>query len=80
MRVTYHPSPQRDVNRILKHYDARSKKLGDEFWEELISLIQATAENPGRLHLVGACLHRVNLHRFPYHFCFGSFQTKSALQ
>jgi hypothetical protein len=47
MRVTYHPSAQKDVNRILNHYDSKSKELGDEFWEELTSFINATAQNLG---------------------------------
>jgi len=68
MRVTYHPSAQKDVNRILKHYDSKSKKLGDEFWEELTLSIQATAQNPGRSHFSEAGHRRVNLRRFPYHF------------
>jgi Plasmid stabilisation system protein. len=76
MRVTYHPSAQKDVNRILKHYDGKSKKLGDEFWEELTSFINATAQNPGRSHLVQLGLRRVNLRRFPYHFLFRLFPDK----
>jgi hypothetical protein len=40
MRVSYHPSVQRDVNGILKHYDGISERLADEFWDELISRIE----------------------------------------
>jgi plasmid stabilization system protein ParE len=70
MGVTYHPSAQKDVNRVLKHYDSKSKKLGDEFWEELTSFINVAAQNAGRSHLVGLALRRVSLRRFPYHFLF----------
>lgn len=31
MKVGYHPDVQKDVNRILKRYDAISDRLGDEF-------------------------------------------------
>ena len=35
MKVVYHPSVQRDVSRILRHYDGINDYLGDEFWQEL---------------------------------------------
>lgn len=31
MRVGYHPAVQRDVNRMLRHYDWISPELGDRF-------------------------------------------------
>lgn len=70
MNVTYHSSVQRDVNGILKHYDGVSEKLADEFWDELMTRIQAAAKNPEHFHLAGLDLRRVNLKRFPYHFLF----------
>lgn len=76
MRVTYHPSAQKDVNRILKYYDSKSGKLGDEFWEELTHRIKEIAKNPSRSHLTGSGLRRVNLRRFPYHFLFRLFPDK----
>ena len=39
MKVVYHPAVQRDVSRILRHYDGINDRLGDEFWEELNSFI-----------------------------------------
>jgi plasmid stabilization system protein ParE len=70
MRVVYHPKVQKDVNRILRHYENASGKLADEFWDELTACIARTAENPGRSHFSKARLRRVNLPRFPYHFLF----------
>jgi plasmid stabilization system protein ParE len=70
MTVTYNALVQKDVNRILKRYDSISARLGDEFWSELTSKIEATAQNPGRSHLAGGDFRRVNLTRFPYHFLF----------
>ncbi len=65
MRVTYNALVQKDVNHILKRYDRISARLGDAFWDELNSKITATAQDPGRSHLVGGDFRRVNLSRFP---------------
>ena len=76
MEVTYHPSVQRDVNGILNYYDSISRRLADEFWDELVSCVEATADNPGRSHLAEFGLRRVNLCRFPYHFLFRTLPGK----
>jgi plasmid stabilization system protein ParE len=70
MRVVYHPSVQKDVNRILRHYDTISPKLGDEFWDELTSQIEIARLNPQRFHFGANGRRRVNLRKFPYHFLF----------
>jgi plasmid stabilization system protein ParE len=71
MRVAYHPAVQRDVSRILRHYDAINKQLGDDFWEELDLLIESVAANPRGFHFEsGQKRRRANLKRFPYHFLF----------
>lgn len=70
MRVTYHPSVQRDVNGILKHYDGISGRLANEFWDELMSRIEAAAKTPKHFHSTDLKLRRANLQRFPYHFLF----------
>lgn len=70
MKVVYHPAVQRDVSRILRHYDAINDRLGDEFWAELNAFIQAAAQNPPRFHFEGPVRRRVNLKCFPYHFLF----------
>jgi hypothetical protein len=41
MIVIYHPSVQRDVNRILRYYQDISGRLADEFWDELLERIAA---------------------------------------
>jgi plasmid stabilization system protein ParE len=68
--VVYHPAVQRDVSRILKHYDSINDRLGDEFWEELNSFIQRAVAGPRRFHFATGNRRRVNLKRFPYHFLF----------
>ena len=70
MRVAYHPLVQRDVNAILRHYEAISPALGDEFWNELLRVITRIEENPDRSHPADRGLRRVNLRRFPYHILF----------
>ncbi|MBI5773213.1 MAG: type II toxin-antitoxin system RelE/ParE family toxin [Verrucomicrobia bacterium] len=70
MKVVYHPDVQRDVSRILRHYDAINDRLGNEFWDELNSFIRLAATNPQRFHFEGPTRRRVNLKRFPYHFLF----------
>jgi plasmid stabilization system protein ParE len=70
MRVVYHPAVQRDISKILRHYDAINDKLGDEFWEELNSFISKAATSPRRFHFAARDRRRVNLQPFPYHFLF----------
>lgn len=70
MTVTYHPSVQRDVNRILRYYQDISGRLADEFWDELLGSIAAAAKNPERFHFAEEGLRRANLQKFPYHFLF----------
>jgi plasmid stabilization system protein ParE len=69
MKVVYHPDVQRDVSRILRHYDRIHPKLGDAFWSELNALVKQ-AENPQHFHFDQSGRRRVNLKRFPYHFLF----------
>ena len=70
MRVAYHPAVQRDVNRILRHYDRISPRLGDAFWEELLATIEVAATVPQRFHPVDRGRRRANLKRFPYHILY----------
>ncbi len=68
--MVYHPAVQRDVSRILRHYDGSNDRLGDEFWEELNSFISQVVAHPERFHFEERDRRRVNLRRFPYHFLF----------
>ena len=70
MRVVYHPDVQRDVSRILRHYDGINDRLGDEFWEELNSFISKASASPQRFHFETRDRRRANLRRFPDHFLF----------
>ena len=70
MRLAYHPQVQRDVNRILRHYDQISSRLGDEFWEELMRLVALVRAKPERFHFGDRGLRPANMRRFPYHLMF----------
>lgn len=70
MKVGYHAAVQQDVNRVLCRYDAASSRLGDEFWNELQTTVQAAAANPLRFHPYVGDLRRANLNRFPYHVLY----------
>jgi plasmid stabilization system protein ParE len=76
MMVTYHPSVQRDVNRILGYYHNISGRLADEFWDELLKCIAAAGKNPEHFHFTEAGLRRANLKKFPYHFLFRTLNDK----
>jgi hypothetical protein len=56
----YHPSVQRDVSGILRHYDSINDRLGDEFWEELNSFINQAVANPQHFHFEAQNRRRVN--------------------
>lgn len=70
MRLAYHPQVQRDANRILRHYDRIALRLGDEFWAELMRLMDLVSSQPQRFHFAQKGLWRANLRRFPYHLLF----------
>lgn len=70
MKLAYHPLVQRDVNGILKHYDKISPRLGDEFWAELMRLVELVTVKPGRFRMTDRGLRRANMRRFPYHVLF----------
>jgi plasmid stabilization system protein ParE len=70
MKVVYHRLVHKDVSQAQRHYDRISIQLGDEFWDELMALIEKAATNPLRYRAYSEPLRRANLKRFPYHFLF----------
>ena len=70
MRLAYHPLVQSDVSGILRRYDGISRRLGDEFWMELMSMIEVVGKQPERFHFAEGGLRRANMSRFPYHLLF----------
>jgi len=70
VEVIYHPLVKRDVTEALRYYHDIALRLGDEFLEEVESVIEKAAENPLRHHLAGRGFRRANLPRFPYHVLY----------
>jgi hypothetical protein len=71
---------QRDVNGILKHYGGISARLADEFWDELISRIEAAAKHPEHFHFGEIGLRRGTSKNFPITFCSALCLAKFASQ
>ena len=70
MKVVYHRLVHQDVSKAQRHYDRISVRLGDDFWDELMTLIEKASTTPLRYPVYSKPLRRANLKRFPYHFLF----------
>ncbi len=70
MKVVYHPRVRKDVAQAQRYYDRISTQLGDDFWQELMALVDRAAKTPLRYHIYSEPLRRANLKRFPYHVLF----------
>jgi hypothetical protein len=70
MRLSFHPLVQKDINAILRRYDAISRKLGDRFFADLTAALDRVLENPLRGHPAGEDVLRFNLASFPFHFLY----------
>jgi plasmid stabilization system protein ParE len=68
--VEYHPKAGSDARILVEFYEAVSKELGDEFWNELLAAIAYAREFPERHHFDGTGRRRGNLKRFPVHLLF----------
>ena len=68
MSAVFHPDVQKDVSKILRHYDGINPRLGDEFWAELNSFIEMAVTNPGRFHLESHRQTSRELESFPLPF------------
>ncbi len=70
MRLTYHPSAQKDINEAVNYYDGIAEHLGDEFWKELTDAFASISEFPTQNHFDASGLRRRNFKKFPYHVLF----------
>jgi toxin ParE1/3/4 len=71
VKLVYHRSVQRDVSAVIADYDqARGSELGDAFFAESMTQVQAARRQPAKFHRFKGELRRANLSRFPYHFLF----------
>ena len=69
MRLSFHPAVQKDVNAILRRYDAISPKIGDQFFEELNAAFDSILRHPERGHIAEG-VRRLNLTTFPFHLLY----------
>lgn len=72
--VVYHPKVPREARALLHHYESISPRLGDLFWDELLSAIDQIRLHPTMHHFDQTGLRRSNLRRFPVHILFRILQ------
>jgi plasmid stabilization system protein ParE len=73
MRLSYHPSVQKDVNEILEYYQqAGGEGLAERFYSELATHLKALSEHPERcpFYLGTPPFRRMRLRRFPHIIVF----------
>ncbi|MEI9895695.1 MAG: type II toxin-antitoxin system RelE/ParE family toxin [Chthoniobacter sp.] len=71
MRLVLHPKVYSDVHEIMEYYErVAGPELADEFYGELRRFMLEAAERPDSFSVRVGGFHRVNPHRFPYHFLF----------
>jgi plasmid stabilization system protein ParE len=71
MRLEFHKQVASDISRIMDYYEnVAGPELADEFYAELQSYLEKTADSPASYGIRERDLRRVNLGRFPYHFLF----------
>ena len=76
MNYRHHQRVQRDIDEAVAHYEEEAgPKIADEFFSELLDLIDAAGENPRHFHFSDKPrgYRRANLKRFPYHFIYKEF-------
>ena len=70
MRLSYHCAVQRETDDACIWYDERKEGLGDEFFQELESMLGKIAQNPKAFPLTSCGRRRARLICFPYVFCY----------
>lgn len=66
MKLTYHKAVQSEVDEACEWYDSRKEHLGDEFFAEARSVLDAIAVNPQTFPLASLGRRKAHLKRFPY--------------
>lgn len=71
MRVIFHQLIKKDLRAALGYYDAEGgSRLGDRFFDEVETVVEAVRANPRGFRFIEAGLRRAGLQSFPYHFIF----------
>jgi plasmid stabilization system protein ParE len=69
MRLVLHPKVYSDIDSIMAYYEeVATTELANEFYAELRHFMTEAATRPESFAVRERDIHRVNLHRFPYHF------------
>lgn len=68
--LRFHPQVRRDATEAIRHYDAISDSLGDDFWAKFEETCLRVELHPERFHYDPSGWRRANLKRFPYHLLF----------
>ena len=66
----FHPQVRGDVVRAIRHYDAISDTLGDDFWDQFQAVCLRVEAHPKRFHFDPSGWRRASLEKFPYHLLF----------
>jgi hypothetical protein len=78
MRLVLHPKVYSDIDEIMGYYErVATPGLAEEFYTELRYFMTKAADKPESFSIWERDIRRVNLRRFPYHFCSASLATKS---
>lgn len=71
MRLVLYPKVYSDIDEIMGYYErTATPQLADDFYAELRHYMTQAAERPESFSIRESDIRRVNLQRFPYHFCF----------
>ena len=71
----YHPKAPSEARQFFQYYQSVSPSLAEEFWNELLEVVEIAREFPERHHFDSTGLRRSNLKRFPVHILFKTFPT-----
>lgn len=70
MRLYYHRAVQRETDDACIWYDERKEGLGNEFFQELESVLEKISQNPKAFAHSSFGRRRARLNRFPYVICY----------
>lgn len=66
MKVVYHRLVQQDLDDAWNYYEDASSGLGDQFFEEFLSVIESIQQNPQRWGFANHGRRVALFKRFPY--------------
>lgn len=70
MKIVYHEAVQRDIDDAWRWYEDASPGLGDEFFDEFLSVIEGIRNNPQRWAFSTRGRRMALFCRFPYRLLY----------